>query len=73
MFQISFFIQLLGKLLKKMLNQSPLTFLTSCRFEHPAGGYKKLFETAEELSSPITAHVTGLCLASKAQSVPIST
>uniref|UniRef100_A0A8C7E6P4 Retinoid isomerohydrolase n=1 Tax=Naja naja TaxID=35670 RepID=A0A8C7E6P4_NAJNA len=24
-----------------------------------AGGYKKLFETAEELSSPITAHVTG--------------
>ncbi|ETE71370.1 Retinoid isomerohydrolase, partial [Ophiophagus hannah] len=28
-------------------------------FEHPAGGYKKLFETAEELSSPITAHVTG--------------
>ncbi|XP_053105071.1 retinoid isomerohydrolase isoform X5 [Hemicordylus capensis] len=27
--------------------------------EHPAGGYKKLFETVEELSSPITAHVTG--------------
>ncbi|XP_034289126.1 retinoid isomerohydrolase isoform X1 [Pantherophis guttatus] len=56
-FQISSFIQLLGKLLKKMLNA--LIFLTSCRFEHPAGGYKKLFETAEELSSPITANVTG--------------
>ncbi|XP_045147677.1 retinoid isomerohydrolase [Echinops telfairi] len=27
--------------------------------EHPAGGYKKLFETVEELSSPLTAHVTG--------------
>ncbi|XP_058699357.1 uncharacterized protein LOC131581287 [Poecile atricapillus] len=36
--------------------------LTSCapsRVEHPAGGYKKLFETVEELSSPVTAHVTG--------------
>lgn len=32
-----------------------------CRVEHPAGGYKKLFETVEELSSPVTAHVTGLC------------
>uniref|UniRef100_A0A8C2TRJ4 Retinoid isomerohydrolase n=1 Tax=Coturnix japonica TaxID=93934 RepID=A0A8C2TRJ4_COTJA len=30
-----------------------------CRVEHPAGGYKKLFETVEELSSPVTAHVTG--------------
>lgn len=29
--------------------------------EHPAGGYKKLFETVEELSSPVTAHVTGWC------------
>ena len=29
------------------------------RVEHPAGGYKKLFETVEELSSPLTAHVTG--------------
>lgn len=29
------------------------------RVEHPAGGYKKLFETVEELSSPVTAHVTG--------------
>ncbi|KGL77041.1 Retinoid isomerohydrolase, partial [Tinamus guttatus] len=29
------------------------------RVEHPAGGYKKLFETVEELSSPITAHVAG--------------
>ncbi|XP_027746856.1 retinoid isomerohydrolase isoform X5 [Empidonax traillii] len=27
--------------------------------EHPAGGYKKLFETVEELSSPVTTHVTG--------------
>ncbi|KAF4792296.1 DEP domain-containing protein 1A [Turdus rufiventris] len=31
----------------------------SLRVEHPAGGYKKLFETVEELSSPVTAHVTG--------------
>lgn len=29
------------------------------RVEHPAGGYRKLFETVEELSSPVTAHVTG--------------
>lgn len=29
------------------------------RVEHPAGGYRKLFETVEELSSPLTAHVTG--------------
>lgn len=29
------------------------------RVEHPAGGYKKLYETVEELSSPVTAHVTG--------------
>ncbi|XP_070259474.1 retinoid isomerohydrolase isoform X3 [Myotis yumanensis] len=32
---------------------------TSHRVEHPAGGYKKLYETVEELSSPVTAHVTG--------------
>ncbi|XP_071474846.1 retinoid isomerohydrolase isoform X2 [Callospermophilus lateralis] len=31
----------------------------SIQVEHPAGGYKKLFETVEELSSPLTAHVTG--------------
>lgn len=31
------------------------------RVEHPAGGYKKLFETVEELSSPVTTHVTGWC------------
>ncbi|XP_027507359.1 DEP domain-containing protein 1A isoform X3 [Corapipo altera] len=31
----------------------------SLRVEHPAGGYKKLFETVEELSSPVTTHVTG--------------
>ncbi|KAK1339911.1 hypothetical protein QTO34_018472 [Cnephaeus nilssonii] len=29
------------------------------RVEHPAGGYKKLYETVEELSSPVAAHVTG--------------
>ncbi|XP_044882044.1 retinoid isomerohydrolase isoform X2 [Mauremys mutica] len=29
------------------------------RIEHPAGGYKKLFETVEELAAPVTAHVTG--------------
>ncbi|XP_007957585.1 retinoid isomerohydrolase [Orycteropus afer afer] len=31
----------------------------SIQMEHPAAGYKKLFETVEELSSPLTAHVTG--------------
>uniref|UniRef100_A0A7N5P7N1 Retinoid isomerohydrolase n=1 Tax=Ailuropoda melanoleuca TaxID=9646 RepID=A0A7N5P7N1_AILME len=31
----------------------------SNQIEHPAGGYKKLFETVEELSSPIPAHITG--------------
>lgn len=36
-----------------------LTRLCPFRVEHPAGGYKKLFETVEELSSPVTAHVTG--------------
>lgn len=30
------------------------------RFEHPAGGYKKIFETCEELSEPLPATVTGL-------------
>ncbi|XP_010883873.1 retinoid isomerohydrolase [Esox lucius] len=29
------------------------------RFEHPAGGYKKIFETVEELSEPVPATVTG--------------
>ncbi|XP_041659198.1 retinoid isomerohydrolase isoform X1 [Cheilinus undulatus] len=28
-------------------------------FEHPAGGYKKIFETVEELAEPIPATVTG--------------
>ncbi|XP_062834245.1 retinoid isomerohydrolase isoform X2 [Anolis carolinensis] len=31
----------------------------SSQVEHPAGGYKKLFETVEELATPITTHVTG--------------
>ncbi|XP_048844472.1 retinoid isomerohydrolase isoform X2 [Brienomyrus brachyistius] len=29
------------------------------RVEHPAGGYKKIFETCEELAEPIAAQVTG--------------
>ncbi|KAJ8376448.1 hypothetical protein SKAU_G00070280 [Synaphobranchus kaupii] len=29
------------------------------RVEHPAGGYKKIFETCEELAEPIPAQVTG--------------
>ncbi|GAA6093221.1 retinoid isomerohydrolase isoform X1 [Tachysurus ichikawai] len=29
------------------------------RFEHPAGDYKKIFETVEELSEPLPAIVTG--------------
>uniref|UniRef100_A0A8C7JRU2 Retinoid isomerohydrolase n=1 Tax=Oncorhynchus kisutch TaxID=8019 RepID=A0A8C7JRU2_ONCKI len=34
-------------------------FLHKTRFEHPAGGYKKIFETVEELSEPVPATVTG--------------
>lgn len=30
------------------------------RFEHPAGGYKKIFETCEELAEPLPSTVTGL-------------
>lgn len=30
------------------------------RFEHPAGTYKKIFETCEELAEPLPATVTGL-------------
>ncbi|XP_062308585.1 retinal Mueller cells isomerohydrolase-like isoform X1 [Osmerus eperlanus] len=30
------------------------------RVEHPAGGYKKIFETCEELNEPIPAVVTGV-------------
>ncbi|XP_036433952.1 retinal Mueller cells isomerohydrolase [Colossoma macropomum] len=30
------------------------------RIEHPAGGYKKIFESCEELAEPIPAHVTGV-------------
>lgn len=29
-------------------------------FEHPAGDYKKIFETVEELSEPLPATVTGM-------------
>ncbi|KAM9719083.1 retinoid isomerohydrolase [Menidia menidia] len=29
------------------------------RFEHPAGGYRKIFETCEELAEPLPATVTG--------------
>ncbi|XP_026098686.1 retinal Mueller cells isomerohydrolase isoform X2 [Carassius auratus] len=29
------------------------------RLEHPAGGYKKIFESCEELAEPIPAHVSG--------------
>lgn len=37
-----------------------LFFLFS--FEHPAGGYKKIFETVEELNEPLPATVTGIFL-----------
>lgn len=30
------------------------------RIEHPAGGYKKIFETCEELNEPIPAVVVGM-------------
>uniref|UniRef100_A0A669CCM6 Retinoid isomerohydrolase n=1 Tax=Oreochromis niloticus TaxID=8128 RepID=A0A669CCM6_ORENI len=36
-----------------------LLFFFANRFEHPAGGYRKLFETCEELSETIPATVTG--------------
>ncbi|MGH0147523.1 UNVERIFIED_CONTAM: hypothetical protein FKN15_010822 [Acipenser sinensis] len=35
-------------------------FLYTCRIEHPAGGYKKIFETVEELAEPLPAVVTGV-------------
>uniref|UniRef100_A0AAY3ZV45 Retinoid isomerohydrolase n=1 Tax=Denticeps clupeoides TaxID=299321 RepID=A0AAY3ZV45_9TELE len=31
----------------------------SSRFEHPAGGYKKIFETADEIGEPLPATITG--------------
>lgn len=34
--------------------------LFESRFEHPAGGYKKIFETCEDLAEPLPATVTGL-------------
>ncbi|XP_017548917.1 retinal Mueller cells isomerohydrolase isoform X1 [Pygocentrus nattereri] len=33
--------------------------MVSC-IEHPAGGYKRIFESCEELAEPIPAHVTGV-------------
>lgn len=35
-------------------------FFSDGRFEHPAGGYKKIFETCEELSESLPATVIGL-------------
>uniref|UniRef100_A0A7N8XXG0 Retinal Mueller cells isomerohydrolase-like n=1 Tax=Mastacembelus armatus TaxID=205130 RepID=A0A7N8XXG0_9TELE len=32
----------------------------SCHVEHPAAGYKKIFETVEELNEPISAKITGI-------------
>lgn len=34
------------------------------RFEHPAGSYKKIFETCEELAEPLPTTVTGYFLIS---------
>lgn len=36
-----------------------ISTLTADRFEHPAAGYKKIFETCEELAEPLPATVTG--------------
>ncbi len=30
-----------------------------CSVEHPAAGYRKIFETVEELNEPIPAKITG--------------
>ncbi len=38
------------------------TFFLIFSFEHPAGGYKKIFETVEELNEPLPATVTGISL-----------
>lgn len=40
-------------------NVDVFTFFEN-RFEHPAGGYKKIFETCDELSEALPATVTGL-------------
>lgn len=37
-----------------------ISFLSADSFEHPAAGYKKIFETCEELAEPLPATVTGL-------------
>jgi len=37
-----------------------LIILYLISFEHPAGGYKKIFETVEELNEPLPATVTGI-------------
>lgn len=53
---------------------SPFTWLIlsafllfECRFEHPAGGYKKIFETCEDLAEPLPATVTGLLAHQRSQ------
>uniref|UniRef100_A0AAR2KGL1 Retinoid isomerohydrolase RPE65 b n=1 Tax=Pygocentrus nattereri TaxID=42514 RepID=A0AAR2KGL1_PYGNA len=35
-------------------------YRTETFIEHPAGGYKRIFESCEELAEPIPAHVTGV-------------
>lgn len=34
-------------------------FVFLSRVEHPAAGYRKIFETVEELNEPIPAEITG--------------
>lgn len=54
-------LSLLFKMSSPKLRSAPfnsvLMFLSSV--EHPAGGYRKMFETVEELNEPIPAQITG--------------
>jgi len=45
-----------------------MSLLFADRFEHPAGGYKKMFETCEELAEPIPATIIGLFALRRKQS-----
>lgn len=47
------------------------TLLFDNRFEHPAGSYKKIFETCEELAEPLPATVTGLFFHSRNGDFPV--
>lgn len=54
---LSLLIKMSSPKLRSAPFNSVLMFLSSV--EHPAGGYRKMFETVEELNEPIPAQITG--------------